>query len=158
MTFQKCDGAKINNLKEYILDYLQQYPDVKIYIGTDSKRRKMKYVYISTLCFRHPSKGVHIIYQRNVFNMKSISSMFEKLWKEVVLSIDVLTYLLEFIDTDRIILDLDYNVVKECKSNMVHDSAIGWVTALGIKVRAKPNAWAATTAADFLCNKGTINN
>jgi predicted RNase H-related nuclease YkuK (DUF458 family) len=54
-------------------------------------------------------------------------------------------------------LDIDINPDPgeegQNKSNMVYDAAVGWLTGLGFRVRAKNRAWAATCAADMNCKR-----
>lgn len=47
--------------------------------------------------------------------------------------------------------DLDINSDKMYKSSMVHDVGIGTLKGNGFRTRSKPNAWAASCAADLLC-------
>ena len=153
MNFKKCNGHKIKDLKEYILNYLLLYPDVLIYIGTDCKRRKQKYNYVTTICFRRPGNGIHIIYERRSFQLKEIKSLFEKLWKEVVITVEILEEITKYVDKSKIVIDLDYTVLEKHDSIIVTDSATGWIKGLGVNVRTKPNAWAASCAADYLVNR-----
>jgi predicted RNase H-related nuclease YkuK (DUF458 family) len=154
MIFTKANGEEVN-VKEYIEKYMKRNPTVRIYMGTDAKlkRKKKTYIYVTTICFRHPDNGVHVIHKKDIFKINTIgASIFEKLWKEVEITVDVLTYLLTFLDKSKITVDLDYNVIKKHYSNKVHDNAKGWVSSLGVDVRTKPNAWAASSASDYLSN------
>jgi len=150
MTFKKTNGETIESLENYILNYFNEHENVYLYIGTDSQRKKKKYTYITTICFRQPCNGVHVIYKKHTFERNVIPNLYIKLWKEVELTVEVLNHLVTFLDKSKITVDLDYNVLKEYSSNIVHDSAKGWVAALGVNVRSKPNAWAASYAADHL--------
>lgn len=150
--FRKVNGPKIHDVKKYVTDYIKKYPDVLIYIGTDSKRKKKSVLYISTICFRHPNNGVHVIYRQRKYNSAEYRDIFKKLWHEVELSVELLGELY-FLDRSKITVDLDFNVIEKYKSNAVNDGARGWLTGLGVNVRSKPNAWAASYAADYLSNK-----
>lgn len=150
--FRKINGPKIHDIKKYVTDYIKKYPDVLIYIGTDSKRKKKSVLYISTICFRHPNNGVHVIYRQRKYNSSEYRDIFKKLWHEVELSVELLGELC-FLDRSKITVDLDFNVIEKYKSNAVNDGARGWLTGLGVNVRSKPNAWAASYAADYLSNK-----
>lgn len=150
--FRKVNGPKIHDVKKYVTDYIKKYPDVLIYIGTDSKRKKKSVLYISTICFRHPNNGVHVIYRQRKYNSAEYRDIFKKLWHEVELSVELLGELC-FLDRSKITVDLDFSVIEKYKSNAVNDGARGWLTGLGVNVRSKPNAWAASYAADYLSNK-----
>ena len=151
MKFEKLNGDYVE-LKDYTIKYLRDNPKVSLYIGTDAKRRKRKHMYITTVCFRHPCNGVHVICKKQTVPNKEIHGIFDKLWREVVMTVDVLNDMLLYIPKEKITVDLDYSVIKKYESNKVHDSAVGWVKGLGVNVRSKPNAWAASYAADYLSN------
>jgi hypothetical protein len=48
-------------------------------------------------------------------------------------------------------VDLDINSNKKYKSFIAHDAAVGMIKGYGFVVRTKPDAWAASAAADLLC-------
>lgn len=173
MDFYFDRGKKIENLEKYIKDYLTEHPDVTVYVGTDSQRRKRRKInYVSVICFRHPGKGVHVIHHRETG--KFTKDLYTKLWNEVQYTVEVLkminhtTYTLmtketadvkpsdlnrDWIPKDKITVDLDLNSLKKWESNIAHDAAKGFITGLGYNVRTKPNGWAASRASNHLSKK-----
>lgn len=154
MIFYLSNGKKINNLENYILNYLKENSDVELYIGTDSQRKKgRKITYISTICFRHPGKGVHIIHRKYIG--KFTKDLFAKLWKELEFSIEIANELSDYVKREEITIDLDLNSLEKWESNIAHDAARGYVIGLGYKARTKPEGWAASRASDHLskCKK-----
>jgi predicted RNase H-related nuclease YkuK (DUF458 family) len=157
MIFYLSNNEKINNLKDYILNYLNNNPEVKLYIGTDSQRKKGgKITYISTICFRHIGKGVHIIHKKYVG--KFTKDLFSKLWKELEFSIEIANEINKYIDRNEITIDLDLNSLKKWESNVAHDAARGYVIGLGYNVRTKPYGWAASRASDHLSKRKKKRN
>jgi len=146
--FRLYSGELINDLGEYIKNYIEQNPDVLIYIGTDSVDRKQT-IYVTTICFRHPHAGAHVIYKRE----REIKSpdLFTKLWREVEKSSEVGNYVKDYIfNGTHLTIDLDLSPLPRNASNITHDAARGYMIAQGFKVRSKPQAWSATRAADHL--------
>lgn len=170
MDFYLNNGKKISNLEKYIKDYIKYYPNVKIYIGTDSQRKnKNKIRFITTICFRHPRNGVHVIHHRRVEKMTK--DLFKKLWMELEYTLETLklinysSYLLatkpleqikkddlnkDWVKNSIITIDIDVNSLKKWESNIAHDASKGYISSLGYKVRTKPEGWAASRASDHL--------
>jgi len=152
MKFYLSNGREIENLKKYITDYMKNNPEVDIYIGTDSQRKKRRKVsYVTTICFRHPGDGVHIINHREFG--KFTKDLFSKLWKEVELTVQTIDLIKDYIDQNKLTIDLDLNSLKKWESNIAHDAAKGYITGLGYTVRTKPDGWAASRASNHLTKK-----
>jgi predicted RNase H-related nuclease YkuK (DUF458 family) len=78
--------------------------------------------------------------------------IFKRLWNEVERIVETALFLSENgINIDDIGTHVDANVKKQYASNMIYDSAIGYLNSLGFKVEGKPYAWAATYAANRYC-------
>ncbi len=45
------------NLINYILDYIKEYPETKIYVGTDSQNRGPETIYATTVVLRYRTRG-----------------------------------------------------------------------------------------------------
>lgn len=150
--FKLFGGYVIDNLSEYCGNYIKNNPDVKLYVGTDSKQLRKKTLYATTICFYHDKHGGHIIYKRIKIN--KIRDIFTRLWHEVELSKEVTDYLtkeLKGIYDNKICVDLDLNPSDKYKSNMVYNAGVGLINGCGYECRTKPDAWAASCAADLLC-------
>ena len=156
--FKLYGGKKIDNLKEYVEIYLKANPTAVPYIGTDSK----DFTFVTTICFRHPGDGVHIIYRKEKTSRRI--DIFSKMMKETDMTMEVVQYLeYELMDLklerglgvdDRLFkIHCDVNPNEDAKSNVAHSSVVGMFKGLGYNVDTKPNAWAATCAADFLSHK-----
>ncbi len=146
--FKLFGGESINNIVDYIKEYLLINPKVHVCIGTDSRRSKKKTLFATVVCFRHDNNGVHVVFKRKAVSGKM--DLYSRLWHETELTTE-LALAIKDVDNINLIIDVDYNPDKNAGSNIVHDAAVGYLTGLGFQVRSKPYAWAATYAADLLC-------
>ena len=150
--FKLFNGRNLDDVGDYVLNYIRKNPNVKIFVGTDSRQYKSHTKYVTAVGLLKPRKGVHIIYKRN--NIKKIKDIFSRLWNEVEYSREVADYIEYKVNNNGkkiVTVHLDINLDKKAKSNIVHDSAVGYLKGLGYKVETKPNSWAASKAADMLC-------
>lgn len=150
MTFQNFYGDKFD-LKDYILEYcFSTNEDIKIFVGTDSQVRGYYTTYVTTVCFYKIGTGVHVVYHKEKVQNKS--HLFERLWVEVEKSVAVADTIRSFLPK-KIDLDIhfDVNPNEEYGSHIVFRAAKGYATGAGFEFKMKPEAWAATCAADKLC-------
>lgn len=145
--FKKVNGEIIEDIKEYINNYIVEYPDVELYIGTDSEQNRTYTTYVTVIGLLRPRKGVHIIFKK--IKVKKIKDIFSRLWNEVEYSKIIAEDLKDI--NKNITVHIDINNDNREKSNMVHDSAVGYLKGLGYMVESKPNSWLASKAADKLC-------
>lgn len=91
--FKKFDGTLIDDVVEYIKDYVTQDPYVTISVGCDSVQRRHKTVFSVTVMFYNLSlkNGSHLIFFRE--NSYKIRDNFERLSREAVLLQEVGDYL-----------------------------------------------------------------
>lgn len=151
--FRLFGGDELQDVGIYVKDYLNRNSDIKIFVGTDSKQYKNYTKYVTVVGLLKPQKGVHIVYKRE--NIRKIKDIFSRLWNEVEYSRELADYIESVVniksDKKMITVHLDINIDKKAKSNIVHDSAVGYIKGLGYDVETKPNSWAASKAADMLC-------
>lgn len=147
-------GKEIKDVGKYVKDFVKENPEVELAIGTDARRHKHKTVYASAICFRFPSKGVHIIYRKEKipYNRDKTweQQLFPKLWKEVEMSKELADYLKEQVPNVNFEVHLDLNPDEVRKSNIAHDSGVGYILGSGYDVKTKSDSWAATYAADLI--------
>lgn len=91
--FKKFGGEKINDIVEYIKDYISENPNVTISLGCDSVQRRKKTVYAFTLMFYSVSikNGAHVVYFRE--NIAKIRDNNDRLNKEAELLFKVADWL-----------------------------------------------------------------
>jgi predicted RNase H-related nuclease YkuK (DUF458 family) len=151
--FKQTNGKVIDDLFAYVKDWVERYPNSEIFIGCDSQEVSNKINYVTTVCLYELGKGVHIILKKEIESKPNstnpISNMYPKLWSEVVKSVEVAEYL-KGIDR-KITVHVDYNSKQNEKSNQLYEAGIGYAKSMGYDAVGKPNAWAASCAADNYC-------
>ena len=170
MKFRKFNGDIVQDIAAYIKDYFSKGPggDFEIYVGCDSLPPKKKVTtFVTVVCIRNIGKGCHVLYKKDRVNNVAkrndgdTSSIIDRLWHEVELSVEVaknlrdngvLDYKDKYNSVKFLHLDihLDINPDPAQKSNAVYSSATGFVTGMGFNYVTKPDAWAATYAADLV--------
>lgn len=94
LRFKKIGGDYIDDLGKYLRDYLTEYPNDRVYVGTDSNpnpRGDTPYVVAVCLYNYNRRDGVHYIFAR--VDMEKQRDLFTRIWKEVELAENVATYL-----------------------------------------------------------------
>lgn len=91
--FKKFGGDRIDDIIEYIKNYVEENPFVTISLGCDSVQRRRKTVYAFTLMFYSISikNGAHIVYFRE--NINKIRDNFDRLGKEAEFSHEIAEWL-----------------------------------------------------------------
>lgn len=155
--YEKFGGKQVKNVAEYARKYIAEHPNTDIYIGTDSDVVGSRYVRYSTaICFRKrhingDGNGVHVIFERVTESGKV--DLFTRLWSETLKS-EVAAREVKPI-TDELGVDLtidcDISPMEDCGSSIAYNASIGYLKGMGYAVRAKPESWAASSAADLLC-------
>jgi hypothetical protein len=146
--FKKFGGEHIEDIGLYTKKYLEKNPDVKLYIGTDSIQLRYSTLYATALCFWHNGNGVHVVFSRT--KTLKVKDLYTRLWSEVEMSLELANQLKNNHQIEATV-DLDINSNKKYKSFIAHDAAVGMIKGYGFVVRTKPDAWAASAAADLLC-------
>jgi predicted RNase H-related nuclease YkuK (DUF458 family) len=168
--FKQFGGFIIEDLQQYVKDYIRKNPHVEIYVGSDSQNNRKSTRFVTVICFVHPGHGGHIIFKRytdtrikvkkeDYDRAKSNSvqdkfwkkTLFPRMWKEVQDSAETAIEIKDVIDNKMITVDLDLNPLEKHQSNIAHDAGVGYIKSLGFQCRTKPHAWAASAAADMLC-------
>jgi len=151
--FKKIDGTIIDNISEYIYDYIDlQRGEFKLFVGTDAQRLKHKntIMYATVICIYKVGKGAHVVYRKTKRN--NIKDLFNKLWWEVEDSLQIANELKHsglFLHTDILSIHLDLSPNKKDGSNMLYNSAVGYIKSFGYDVKTKPDSPVASHIADW---------
>jgi predicted RNase H-related nuclease YkuK (DUF458 family) len=142
------DRKKIDPMK-HLAEWTLVNPDYKIYIGCDSSNMGDETTYATVIVLHKENKGGHVIYSRK--SEPRIKSRYERLWKEVELSVSA-AHLLEMWGFGKPdFIDIDLNPDPRFQSNTLLASAVGMVESLGIKARWKSKSPWAISIADSIC-------
>lgn len=137
------------DLIPYVKDILSTHKDVSIYIGTDSQNHKKNSVFATVIVFHYGNHGGHVLYAKEKTPRFKINS--DRLWHEVVNSVEIAQYLKDIGHYKIKFIDLDLNPDPKYQSNQILVAAVGWVTSLGFEARVKSLGPYATVMADLIC-------
>lgn len=132
---------------------LNSSPESAVYIGADSIRHKRKdgrwWARYSVVVLVHMNSKNGCKMFHETYEEPDYGGMKQRLLNEVNYAIMCATELLDAIGDRPYSIHLDLNSNPNHKSNVAVKEALGWVKgALGIDAVIKPNAFAATHAAD----------
>lgn len=118
-----------------------------VHIGTDSLQSGLRTQFVTVVAILTPSKGGRAAYSRSV--VKRIVSLRERLLKEVWLSVSLGLELTPHVPGEMFV-HVDANPILEHKSSKYIQELVGMVVGNGFKALVKPDAWAASHAADHV--------
>lgn len=155
-SFKKMSGENISDVIEYLKSYFKKYRNYEIFIGTDSQRirRRKTVLYAIVICIYEIGKGAHIIYAKE--KRHDIQDMYNRLWWEVEYSMKIANMIRNsdlLIDNDVLSIHLDLSANKKNLSNKLYQAAVGYVTSQGFACLTKPDASAASYAADHIVRR-----
>jgi len=152
LSFQKYDGSKIENVHEYVKQWVKENPFGNVIIGCDSQEhaRYIKYAVTIVMHFRDETgqgHGGHVIYatfQDHSKNMKS--DIYTKLWAETEVTMEAAKAVGDIGKKPSI--HLDYNSDENQYSHVLYNAGLGFCKSMGYEAFGKPYAWVATATAD----------
>lgn len=145
------DMEKIAELQEAIQ---ASSKNTKIYVGSDSQRRRGGMVKYATVVILHID-GKHGGKLFSFIDLERSYAPVDKpkmrLLNEAYKAVDIANAIINVIGDRHLEIHLDLNTNPEHKSSVALSEACGYVMGMtGIKATVKPNSWAASTAADRL--------
>jgi len=152
--WSNVNGKKIDDLEAYVFNYMAEYPDTILYVGTDSAKQiigyqKQEVKYLSVICFRRPNKGAHVIKCINRIKYNYVISLAERLGKEIDFTRELAFYLKDDLGLEPEV-HLDVNPKESEGSSVVYRMYKGYFESLGFKkVEFKPQASVASSCADY---------
>ena len=145
--FKKFGGDGIADVVKYVLDYISQFPDVEVMIGTDSQNKGDITTYCTIIAMYRPGKGGHCIYRK--WKTKKVTVRSVRLLSEVWASIEI-SNLLRDAGVKIKYIDIDINPNPKFKSYEVYSSAKGMIEGLGYECRCKTFIPLVTSMADWV--------
>lgn len=162
--FRTYSGEHIENVGEYVLEFLRKYPHSKVVVGCDSQHSGGNIQYAIIIALFYPERrGAHLVYKKFSRRMQKTNlSLYERIWAEIESTRELAQALEEYIwDSDYLYeigydglqnfvqVHIDVNDNPRYKSNVLLNSAVGYLTGLGFNVSCKPTSWVASCAADI---------
>jgi uncharacterized protein len=146
--FKTLCGTPIENVVEYIRNYMLEHKDIEILIGSDSQSFSKRTVYGVVIVLYTPGKGGHVICTREIVAKERVLSV--RLLNEVWKAIEVAEFLRESGLPLVKYIDIDLNPDEKFKSNTVLRQAIGMVEGMGYHARWKNHGALTTYSANHL--------
>lgn len=119
-----------------------------VYIGCDSQLGANNKVHYSTVIVLHRNSGNGCRVFHKSVTLPNYGSMRARLLQEVQLALEAFYAVEDVIGERNLEIHLDFNSDSKYASNVVTSEALGWVRSLGLTAKIKPEAFAATHAAD----------
>lgn len=164
--FKTMRGQRIDNVSEYIVNYLNENKnkEIRIYLGSDSQVTGAEVVYVTAIVLYQEGKGGHVLYHKEKWPREGLDFK-NRLTKELHMSYEMAEYLettlvgfYRRIEPEKKLIDIDIDFNPDIgpkgnnKSNTLFNLGVGWMEGSGYRVRTKPLAIAASYAADRLAN------
>ena len=149
-SFKTMGGRRSFDVCEYVAEMRQSGSRFGLYVGCDSQNFRCYTVYVTTVVFRYPQAGAHVIYRKE--KVPRIEDMWTKLWGETERSVALAHLLREETGVQVEQIDLDFNTDPSYPSNKLLSASAGYIQSLGFQSGAKPDLLMAAWAADALCH------
>ena len=157
LKFEKLLNEQWRSLNKNVVDIrtvLSPYTasdDLNIHIGTDAQKGGGKFTnFVVCICVHEIGRGGRVFYLK--FKNILVSNLWEKLYNETMLSLQVAVELTEIYPElrQRILVHVDANPDKRYASSDHVQALAGMIVGYGFKHILKPDAWASSHAADHL--------
>jgi predicted RNase H-related nuclease YkuK (DUF458 family) len=152
MIWRKLGTGEKIHLIGYLHAWLEKNEEHKLYIGCDSHNSGNRTKFAVAIVLHNQTKGGHVIYSKlEIQKIGSKNSSYERLWKEVELSVETAQELIDNGIQKPDYIDIDLNPDPRYRSNDLLRSAVGLVESLGIEARYKTMSNWSIAIADTLC-------
>lgn len=119
-----------------------------IYVGCDSKKKGPDLVFVSTVVIHYDSNKGGVVFKE--VEIEPYKAIYPKLQGEIYRIADLALKVKEWVGDRHFEVHVDINPQECYKSNMAYQEARGAILGIvGIEPKFKPNAWAASCAADY---------
>lgn len=173
----KWKRASKGYIDEPLIEYLEKVFDeeiekgyeIKVCIGTDSKRRGVGYQFATAIVIALSENIGKDKFGRDIFKgrggmvigatyfdanqKKGKEGVKERMMKEVSKTIEIACEISPLLDLYDIKLEVHADINPDVKfdSNKALSEAVGYMLGMGYDFKVKPDAWAASKGADKLC-------
>lgn len=146
--FRTLYGQPIEDVVQYIKDYMSKNEGIEILVGADSQSFSKRTVYGVVVVLYKPGKGGHVICTKEVTAKERVLNV--RLLNEVWKAIEVAEILRESGLPLVKWIDIDLNPDEKYKSNAVLRQAIGMIEGCGFHARWKNHGALTTYSANHL--------
>ena len=146
--YWETEERELINVVEHTLQQIEKWPNLKVYIGTDSQDLGQSSRFATAICYRYGHRGAHyVFFLQDVPRMKSMEM---RLLEEASRTIEAAEMISSEIPVAFEALEFDYNHIPKFKSNKVLSTVKGWVAGLNYKPVFKSGQLLAAKAADHI--------
>ena len=138
-------GVPIGDVVDFVREHAQGGQIV--HLGTDSLQLARHTRFVTVVAVLTPGRGGRAIWTRTA--TPRIHSLRERLLREVWLSVE-LGLRLDAVVTGELQVHIDANPIARHRSSAYVQELVGLVVSQGFRAVIKPEAWAASRAADRL--------
>jgi len=147
-TWKTMSGARVENVFGEVVKATASGQRI-VHVGCDSQQHGLKTEFVSVIVLLNPGKGGRVFWSRE--RVDRISSLRERLLKEVWLSVEVALQLSAVLSEDvEISVHVDANPNTKFKSSCIVKEMVGMVVGQGFTALTKPESWVATHVADHV--------
>lgn len=145
----RTEKGELVNAVEHTLEQINKYPNLKIYIGTDSQVFNPKVRYVTAIVYRYNTRGAHYIYYSEI--VPKIKDNFLRLYNEGARTLEAASLLTDELPVEIEALEFDYAGVKKTISSPLVSAFKGYRNAV-----FKGGAMIASKAADHILRKNKV--
>ncbi len=148
--WRKLNGDPIDDLVKVIDPLIRENPRI-LHVGTDAQKVDRRIEFVTCVVVLTPGKGGRVFYTRVRKTPRDVQSLRQKLFTEAWLSVETAMELNPQIpDSTPLVVHLDVNPDRRWASSRHINEVVGLVVGQGFEVLLKPDAWAASHAADHV--------
>ena len=150
-TWKTLAGEKVD-LRSALETELRAVPDAEVIIACDSQQVGKDTEYVTVVVIHRPTKGGRVFFSRE--KIPRVRELRERLWKEAWRSTELAMELTATPDLGEVFpinvsaIHIDANMDPKHKSSKYVEELVGLVMGQGFKAVVKPEAYAASHAAD----------
>jgi predicted RNase H-related nuclease YkuK (DUF458 family) len=144
--FKTIEGKYVN-IVNHTVEYLNKYPNVEIFVGTDSQTEHGYTMYATTIVYRYGTRGAHYIVFKEQVDREKVE--YNRLYNEGVRTIEAANILKNEIPSLNPILEFDYADVNKTISTQLVNAFRGYYE----DTRFKSSNPISTRAANNECRK-----
>ena len=134
---------------EAMIVLMREYSDMglTLYVGTDSMLNSSHCMFSCIIAVHSSELGIaNYYFQKQKLYEEKYKQLENKILKEIEISIVTANYLKANIPDASIEVHIDIGDKERNATRCLVDSAKGWVTGVGYKVKIKPESWASSVA------------
>lgn len=140
------------DLRSMLESEMRDFPNAEVIVASDSQQRGKDTEYVTVVVVHRPTKGGRVFFCRE--RIPRVRELRERLWKEVWRSTELAMELTSTPDIGTVHpipvteVHIDANMDPTFRSSEYVQELVGLVMGQGFKAVVKPEAWAASHAAD----------